>query len=31
MCKLQVDKGSGVKEDATVDELVKIVEDLRIH
>lgn len=31
-CKLQVDNGSGMKQDATVDDLVKIVEDLtRIH
>jgi len=28
----QVDNGSGMKQDATVDDLVKIVEDLtRIH
>jgi DNA damage-binding protein 1 len=32
VCKLQVDNGSGMKQDATVDDLVKIVEDLtRIH
>lgn len=29
---LQIDDGSGMKKDATVDDLVKIVEDLtRIH
>jgi len=32
LCELQVDSGSGMKQEATVDDLVKIVEDLtRIH